>query len=111
MDVLVGESAESRPKQGREHVDPDDVELPRGDGRAYGAAGFIDAPVTGPPKRASSATIPPIAIAAASPTARAPAKIERECSDRLGYEGAPQRVALIDLIRWRAVVGYVRSVE
>ena len=32
--------------------------------------GFIDAPVTSPPKSASSATVPPIAIAAAAPTAR-----------------------------------------
>ena len=33
-------------------------------------AGFIDAPVIGPPNIASSATVPPIAIAAPSPTAR-----------------------------------------
>ena len=33
-------------------------------------AGFIEAPVTGPPKRASSPTVPPMAIAAAAPTAR-----------------------------------------
>src|SRR3954452_21657523 len=33
-------------------------------------AGFIDAPVIGPPKSASRPTVPPIAIAAASPTAR-----------------------------------------
>ena len=33
-------------------------------------AGFIEAPVTGPPKRASRPTVPPIAIAAAAPTAR-----------------------------------------
>ena len=33
-------------------------------------AGFIDAPVTGPPKIASSPTVPPMAIAAAAPTAR-----------------------------------------
>src|SRR6185437_11736894 len=33
-------------------------------------AGFIDAPVTGPPNIASSPTVAPIAIAAASPTAR-----------------------------------------
>jgi hypothetical protein len=32
-------------------------------------AGFIEAPVIGPPKSASSATVPPIAIAAVSPTA------------------------------------------
>ena len=30
----------------------------------------MDAPVTGPPNSASSATVPPIAIAAAAPTAR-----------------------------------------
>src|ERR1700675_2804254 len=33
-------------------------------------AGFIEAPVTGPPNIASRPTVPPIAIAAASPTAR-----------------------------------------
>ena len=33
-------------------------------------AGFMEAPVTGPPNIASSPTAPPIAIAAASPTAR-----------------------------------------
>src|SRR3954454_22240931 len=33
-------------------------------------AGFIDAPVTGPPNSASSPTAPPMAIAAAAPTAR-----------------------------------------
>jgi hypothetical protein len=33
-------------------------------------AGFIEAPEMRPPKMASSATVPPIAIAAASPTAR-----------------------------------------
>ena len=33
-------------------------------------AGFIDAPEIGPPNIASSPTVPPIAIAAASPTAR-----------------------------------------
>ena len=33
-------------------------------------AGFIDAPVTPPPNSESSATVPPIAIAAAAPTAR-----------------------------------------
>ena len=30
----------------------------------------MEAPLTGPPNRASSPTVPPIAIAAASPTAR-----------------------------------------
>ena len=34
-------------------------------------AGFIDAPVIGPPKSASRPTVPPIASAAAAPTARA----------------------------------------
>ena len=33
-------------------------------------AGFIDAPEIGPPNNASSPTVAPIAIAAASPTAR-----------------------------------------
>jgi hypothetical protein len=35
-------------------------------------AGFIEAPVTGPAKSASRPTVPPIAIAAAAPTARVP---------------------------------------
>lgn len=35
-----------------------------------GRAGFIDAPVTGPPNRASSATVPPMAMAAPLSTAR-----------------------------------------
>jgi hypothetical protein len=38
--------------------------------RAQQRAGFIEAPVTGPPKSASRPTVPPIAIAAAAPTAR-----------------------------------------
>jgi hypothetical protein len=33
-------------------------------------AGFIDAPVIGPPNSASRPTVPPIASAAAAPTAR-----------------------------------------
>ncbi len=33
-------------------------------------AGFIEAPVIGPPKRASRPITPPIAIAAPAPTAR-----------------------------------------
>ena len=33
-------------------------------------AGFMDAPVTAPPNNASRATVPPMAMAAAAPTAR-----------------------------------------
>jgi hypothetical protein len=43
-----------------------------GGGKGPGRAGFIEALVMGPPQSASSATVPPIATAASSPTARYP---------------------------------------
>ena len=51
-------------------VVPQHILSPETTAGAKDRAGFMEAPVTGPPKSASSPTVPPIAIAAASPTAR-----------------------------------------
>ena len=48
--------------------------------------GFIDAPEIGPPNIASSPIVPPIAIAAASPTARVSVEFTHEVAD--GMHGA-----------------------
>ena len=78
-----GRAARAHPVRTGTHSAP--TIAPRGGARAYtqkschspetsagpnDRAGFIDAPVTGPPNRASSPMTPPIAIAAEAPTAR-----------------------------------------
>jgi hypothetical protein len=65
---LVGKSTERGPGERRRDVEPERMQVARNE--PIERAGFIDAPVIGPPNIASSPTVPPIAIAAASPTAR-----------------------------------------
>ena len=60
---------DERPGERRGDVDPEIGPLRRTSAGPNERAGFMDAPVTGPPNSASSATVPPIAIAAAAPTA------------------------------------------
>jgi len=69
-DQLIGESAECCTRERSGEVDP---EAPHSFAASAGPserAGFMDAPVTGPPKSASRATVAPMATAAADPTAR-----------------------------------------
>ena len=61
-----------RPRSdGADDVDPEVVRArPTTSAGPIDRAGFIEAPVIGPPNSASSPTVPPIAIAAPAPTAR-----------------------------------------
>ena len=68
---LVGERARARPHDRADDVDPEVRPLARRPAPGPNErAGFIEAPVIGPPNSASRPTVPPIAIAAAAPTAR-----------------------------------------
>ena len=69
-DELIGEHAKRRAQDRSHDVDPEVGPLAGDSAGPNERAGFIDAPVTGPPNSASSPTVPPIAIAAAAPTAR-----------------------------------------
>ena len=65
----VGDRAEAAPTPGRRGR-PRSSEVAGAIAGPSERAGFIEAPVIGPPNIASRPTVPPIAIAAASPTAR-----------------------------------------
>jgi hypothetical protein len=69
-DYLIGDGAGAGAQDRAGEVDPEIRPRPGGEGRAEERAGFIEAPVTGPPNRASSPITPPIAIAAAAPAPR-----------------------------------------
>ena len=70
-DELVGERAERGADDRTDEVDPEVVPgRPTTSAGPSERAGFIEAPVIGPPNSASRPTVPPIAIAAAAPTAR-----------------------------------------
>jgi hypothetical protein len=66
---LVGEGPKRCPDERAREIDPEVLPLARDESRANDRAGFIDAPVSGPPNRASSAIVAPIAIAAGAPAA------------------------------------------
>jgi hypothetical protein len=67
---LVGEAAKGSADEGSDDVEPERGRSPETSAGPIDRIGFIEAPEIGPPNIASSPIVPPIAIAAASPTAR-----------------------------------------
>jgi hypothetical protein len=69
-DELVGERAEGGSDVRCDDVEPEGVAVAETRADVVERIGFMEAPELGPPNMASSPTVPPTAIAAASPTAR-----------------------------------------
>jgi hypothetical protein len=69
-DELIGESSDGGSDDRRDDVEPRACRSPETSAGPSERIGFVEAPEIGPPNIASRAIVPPIAIAAASPTAR-----------------------------------------